>query len=356
MRPSLFLCSLLCSSLVVLGGCAAQASRAATIAGVPAASGGSGRATLGSGSAEERLVIEARATLTVPDLARAAVSVRDLTRSLDGKVVRDEVYLPRSSGSFVLRLPPGRVEAFLSGLAALGRLTSRQITITDVTREYRDLDIQLANMEQALARYRSILTEAKTVEEILLVEKELTRLQGEIERLKGERAFLTDQVELATVQLTLLPDPEEQVFAPAPKFHPGVRFSYLDVLAGGPTLAGPGLSLYLLRSAHFELDFLAPAGEVFSDIDGLTATFGFDAYSDYLGRGRRTFLNPHLGLALGYARVERDNGFLLAGVAGLELISTELLLLDATVGMEGLFGIAGTSVGVQSALTLGFAF
>ena len=65
------------------------------------------------------------------------------------------------------------------------------------------------------------------------------------------------------------------------------------------------------------------------------ASIGGAIYSDYLGRGRRTFLNPYLGARAGYGYFLRSR-FLLAGEIGVELLKLRHVLVEANVRVVGL--------------------
>ena len=71
----------------------------------------------------------------------------------------------------------------------------------DVTEEFFDLEMRLENNKRTERRFREILRDAKKVEDILAVERELSRLRQTIERLEGRRRFLKDRVDLATVRV-----------------------------------------------------------------------------------------------------------------------------------------------------------
>ncbi len=103
----------------------------------------------------------------------------------------------------VLRVPDGKLEAFLDALSALGDVTDEEISAEDVTLEYRDTGIRLANLENAHRRYTELLARAENVQAALAVEKELERVTGEIEALKGRLRYLESQVRFATIHLRL---------------------------------------------------------------------------------------------------------------------------------------------------------
>ena len=80
-------------------------------------------------------------------------------------------------------------------------------------------------------------------------------------------------------------------------------------------------------------------------------TAGAATYSDFLGRGRRRFLNRYIGLRAGYAYLESSR-VVIAADAGLELFKSSRFMLDANIrtaaliGDETDFGLVGALSGV----------
>lgn len=305
----------------------------------------------------EKLVVEAHATLMVPHLAEGVAEIRALVSDVGGRTVKDEVRLAAGVATFTFRVPPDQVNALLASLERIGTITDRRISAMDVTKTLVDNDIRVKNLEHALKRYREILAAATNVKEMLQVEAELTRILGEIEALEGEQAFLKDRVSLATVELTVLLDRTVAQFAPEAKFHPGVRLSHLAVFAPGDRddLYGVGLSIHFHRASQFNLDVLSRPNAA-SGADAILATFATDLYSDFLGRGRRRYLNPHLGLAIGWAGYDGRGHFAAFATAGVELFKTDWLLIDANLRAGGLLGKGRNVTAVQSTLSVNIAF
>jgi Domain of unknown function (DUF4349) len=102
-----------------------------------------------------------------------------------------------------LRLPSARFEEALRRLSKLGKVDKRAIGGQDVTTEYVDLTMRLANAQRVRLRYIELLKRANNVEEALKVQKELERITGQIESLKARVSVIDSQVSLSTVQLTL---------------------------------------------------------------------------------------------------------------------------------------------------------
>lgn len=345
---------------------ASQATQPTQAPGAPAAvaAGDGARAA----ARPEMLDIEGTLNVEVSNVVAAAALLRKATRRFEGVIVEDVVNEQGSSSSarFTVRIAAPKVDDFLDAVGETGRVTTRVVNARDVGKEYFDTDLRLQNLTNTMRRYEEILKQAKDVNETLRVEAELSRLRGEIEQAKGNLRYMQDRVARATlhVNFTVAPsvvignEPERE---PEAKFYPGLRLVQLSDLRGerGHTgYLGAGLSAMLARSFSLRIDGLREAGTGFptEGLDVVLITVGGDMYSEFLGGGRREFLNPYLGVNAGYARIrERNEG--LAGVTlGVELLRTKAVLVDAEVRGFGLFFSEKAHVGVEPALGISFPF
>lgn len=125
-----------------------------------------------------------------------------------------------------VRLPAARFDEAFAATRALGRVLEESRQANDVTEEFLDLGIRLDTAKKARERLLEVLKRAEKVEEVLKVEAELRRLTEEIERMEGRQKFLTDQVALATLSLSLqattAPPP------PKPKGRQWSRFGWIN--------------------------------------------------------------------------------------------------------------------------------
>jgi hypothetical protein len=301
---------------------------------------------------EEKVIVEAALHVTVADAAAAADAAREAVKAVGGRTTLDERG-SRDLATLVFRVDPPKLEALMTELGALGEVTHRMLKREEVTRQWRDQRIELANLKAAAQRYREILQQAKDVEEILQVESELTRIRGRIERIQGELAYLEDRVDLATLRVSFRSRPAA-VFAPQVKLHPGARASWL-VLGGSQApehFAGVGASLHFARGFQVDLDVLQSQAD---DELGVSATLGGDVYSDLFGRGERRWLNPYLGLRVGYLRVDDADRFTGAAVMGTEIFKTQYVLVDTQVRALAALG-QGTQLALQPSVSAHFAF
>src|SRR6185436_4687127 len=96
-------------------------------------------------------------------------------------------YVLRTGGySSAIRVKSGNLHSAVEEVSGWGKVTDKSISGEDVTAEYTDYSIRLANADSARTKYLELLAKAESVEAALLVEKELERLNGEIDSLKGK--------------------------------------------------------------------------------------------------------------------------------------------------------------------------
>jgi seryl-tRNA synthetase len=137
------------------------------------------------------------------------VRPEDSARDFLAKVKAAGGYLQQQAGGVLtVRLPAGEFDAMFTAVKAMGRVLAEQRQADDVTEEFVDLGIRIDNARKARDRLLEILQKAEKVEDILKVEAEVRRLTDEIERMEGRKKFLTDQVAMATLQVTFVPKTE----------------------------------------------------------------------------------------------------------------------------------------------------
>jgi hypothetical protein len=315
--------------------------------------------------AHKMVDIEARLTVEVDDVARATAQARELVNKSGGQIVEENVSQQAgvSRAELTLRVPASAAGDFLGALAGLGAVRVRQVIAKDIGKEFYDANLRLANLEVARKRYEEILLQARAIDEILRLEAELTRLRNEIEALKGQVRWLRDRSARATVHLSLYTPgaaPPIAIVKPKAKLHPGLRLSYLNDLRGDDGhqgYFGAGLSLGAFPSATLELQGFREVGSDSAGLDGLFVTLNGRFYSEYLGNGDREFLNPYLGLRVGYARFLGKNEIIAGGAVGVELFKRDWFLLELDLRSYALFASsAGGHLGIEPSLGVSVAF
>jgi len=83
----------------------------------------------------------------------------------------------------------------------VSEVTSENINSLDVTEEFVDVQARLNVMKQTESRFTTLLSEARDVEEIMSVEKELMRLRGDIDSLEGRIKYLNKTTDNAVLNI-----------------------------------------------------------------------------------------------------------------------------------------------------------
>ena len=144
-------------------------------------------------------------------------------RAIDGHVAAQDAYIASENennnghtleNTLVIRVEAERFDALLAALAGeASYLHTKSVNARDVTEEYVDVAARLRTRREVEARYIDILRQARTIPDVLAVERELRGLCEEIESAEGRLKYLNDQVGYSTIRLTVY---QKLAFAPAP--------------------------------------------------------------------------------------------------------------------------------------------
>lgn len=108
------------------------------------------------------------------------------------------------AGYVTVRVPVAKFDAFATAAAKLGKVLRQAENDSDVTQQYVDMNARLGNLKAEEARLRQFFKSAKTVPQMLQVERELSRVRGEIESLQAQVDYLKRQADLSTITLELV--------------------------------------------------------------------------------------------------------------------------------------------------------
>ena len=196
MKHPIYLC-FLSAALIILPSCSSYLTSPS-----PAASPSVGSSAQMAGS---RVLIKTGTIhLEVNDVRKST----QLTRQI---ITKHNGYLENISSSddknaytkLKLRLPKDRLTPVMDALAALGKVITKNVEVTDVTDEWIDLQAKMKNIRAMRDRLRTLLRQAKNVEDTLKIEKELTRVQSELDSLEGRLKAMDKHAAYSKLSLTL---------------------------------------------------------------------------------------------------------------------------------------------------------
>jgi hypothetical protein len=123
--------------------------------------------------------------------------------------------------SVTIRVPSAHFREALNKVGELGEITHQSVTAEDVSEEFHDAEVRLANMKAARARLQEFLAKSGNMNDMLTLERELERVSMDIDRVEGRMRFLREHVAFSTLSVALTARPKSQaVVASGGQTHP----------------------------------------------------------------------------------------------------------------------------------------
>ena len=127
------------------------------------------------------------------EISLAVFRVEEQIEEIEKKIGEWGGYLvSMDTAQVTFRVPAEKFDEAIDEIAKLGDVTYKNVSGTDVTEEFLDLQIRLANAIAMRDRFVELLAQAKTVDDSLKVEHELDRITEEIELMKGRLKYLSE--------------------------------------------------------------------------------------------------------------------------------------------------------------------
>lgn len=137
-------------------------------------------------------------------------TVENKTESLGGYIESSYTYNGssyygggRRNASLTIRIPAEKLEEFLSTVAEVSNVTSRNERVTDVTLQYVDLESHKKTLLAEQERLLELLDEAETIEDIIALEGRLSEVRYQIESMESQLRTYDNQVNYSTVYLEI---------------------------------------------------------------------------------------------------------------------------------------------------------
>jgi hypothetical protein len=109
------------------------------------------------------------------------------------------------TASVTIRVPADQYDSTLRRLRDLGDVKEEGSNANDVTEQFTDLESRLRNLQASEQRYLEFLDRAANITEVLTVQDRINTTRAEIEQIQGRMQLLTNQSDLATITVHLLP-------------------------------------------------------------------------------------------------------------------------------------------------------
>lgn len=186
----------------------APAAPATGAAGAPGTVGGKGAPPVAAPIADgARVIKKGSVALLVADgkVTPTLTAVGELAAQAGGEVATSSTqeFGPNPAGSVTLRFPSDKFESVVAAVRNLAEVRAATTTGQDVTAQYSDVETQVKTLQAARERFLVILSNAKSVGDILAVQQRVDDTTAKIDRLEGQRRVLADQSDKATLEVTV---------------------------------------------------------------------------------------------------------------------------------------------------------
>jgi hypothetical protein len=102
-----------------------------------------------------------------------------------------------------IRVPETRFDQLLKAIEGqANRIEQRNLHTKDVTEEFIDVEARLKAQKELETRYLALLKQAKSVTEVIAIEKQLASTREAIESMESRLKYLNSQVSYGTLQIT----------------------------------------------------------------------------------------------------------------------------------------------------------
>lgn len=167
--------------------------------------------TLNPGVADDRKLIRTVSMTTeTEDMDTLLTGISQRITELGGYVESREVYTGSAyetyssrSATMTLRIPAKNLDAFISHVDGASNVVSSSETAEDVTMQYVATESHLKVLQAEEERLLKFLSEAKSVSEMLEIEKRLTDVRAELESVTNQLNKYANLVSYGTVKLRI---------------------------------------------------------------------------------------------------------------------------------------------------------
>lgn len=154
---------------------------------------------------ERKLIRNGSLDFQVDDVKNTRTEIVKIGKELNAYISSESEsnYGDRLQYNQLIRVPAEQFDALVTRIEPLAKkVENKNISTQDVTAEFIDVEVRLKTKKELETRYREILKQAKTVEEIISIESQIANVRSEIESMEGRLNFLKNQVSFSTLNVS----------------------------------------------------------------------------------------------------------------------------------------------------------
>ncbi len=112
-------------------------------------------------------------------------------------------YSGNRCASLVVRVPAEKLDSFLNDVSGFGTVTSKSVSVRDVTSDYIDTESKIKALETEQEALLAVLKKAETVADIIEVQNRLTEVRASLETCKSTIKSYDELIAYSTVNLSV---------------------------------------------------------------------------------------------------------------------------------------------------------
>src|SRR3989338_915746 len=156
---------------------------------------------------EEKIIKSATLSLLVENVDGAAAKINLVRTRFNGQI-GNSTFSEFTSGSreweITIWVPSVSFDEALTEIKKLAlRVENETVAVSDVSAQFVDLDARLKNLRATELQYVEIMKRSGKLSEVLEVTRELSNTRAQIEQLEGQRNYLSRQVALSSIHVSL---------------------------------------------------------------------------------------------------------------------------------------------------------
>jgi hypothetical protein len=154
---------------------------------------------------DKKIIKNANLAIEVKDFKKFSEQMHGAVKQAGGYIAQSEQNRSdyKIENIVTIKVPVDQFDNAVRGLTAgKDNIITQKVTSQDVTGDVIDTRSRLEAKRQVRLRYMDLLKQAKNMEEILQVQKEIDNLQVEMEAAAGKINYLTHSAALSTIELT----------------------------------------------------------------------------------------------------------------------------------------------------------
>lgn len=154
---------------------------------------------------ERKLIKNGDLSFETADVKQTKAAVEAICKELNAYIATENQnnYEERLQYNQTIRVPANRFDLLIQRLEPHAlKIESKNINTQDVTEEFIDVEARLKTKKELESRYREILKQAKSVQDIISIESQIANVRSEIESMEGRLNYLKNQVGFSTLNVS----------------------------------------------------------------------------------------------------------------------------------------------------------